>query len=360
MNEKNKGFSVGKKTIFWVFFFHGLFLLFLGIESSLSPKPHSFMVRSVQMGKTKTSITPKFSSPIMEKKEEIAKASLDLNASSLKLRQQEEKQQEKAETKIAVVAVVKEKESSKKPEKKEEAKDKTKENKVEKKAEKIEVNKNKKPPDSSVKKLKVDEGKKKSKTVEKKDFKKKEATKKTTENSVKSKAKEAAKQKAKENQELSKMMNSLQRSLSKLEEANLESFKGQKKINVNGNVGKSGNKDRGEIKGLNKMPSLIQNLEIDAEIEGDVGDFFDNGYQARLISELKNELKLPDVGEVKAKISIGCEGKISDVEIIYSRSKKNERYLKNTLPCLNFPWFNAFVSASEKKQFSIVFRNEDF
>jgi len=98
------------------------------------------------------------------------------------------------------------------------------------------------------------------------------------------------------------------------------------------------------------IPKQITTLNIDNKEKVNP-----TGYKELLVEELKNNLNLPDYGEVKVKITINIDGSITNVVIIEAKSKKNQDYLKNTLPQLVFPWFNQYVK--EQTNLMINFKN---
>ena len=71
-----------------------------------------------------------------------------------------------------------------------------------------------------------------------------------------------------------------------------------------------------------------------------------------IISFLQNTLELPEFGEVKAKIEIDSSGHLVSLNILSSKSKKNEQFLKNQLPDLIFPCLN-----KTNHIFTITFHN---
>ena len=66
---------------------------------------------------------------------------------------------------------------------------------------------------------------------------------------------------------------------------------------------------------------------------------------------LQETLQLPDYGEVKAHLVINRFGRLETLEILEAKSAKNEQFLKNRLPELQFPCLN------ESASLTIVFRN---
>lgn len=95
-------------------------------------------------------------------------------------------------------------------------------------------------------------------------------------------------------------------------------------------------------------------LAIDNTVRGSAAT---DSYLAELIRELKMYLFLPEKREVKVELTIQPEGKISQIKIIESASKRNEAYLKKSLPELSFPWFNTYTKVP--KQVVVLFTYEN-
>jgi outer membrane biosynthesis protein TonB len=78
-------------------------------------------------------------------------------------------------------------------------------------------------------------------------------------------------------------------------------------------------------------------------------------FKELVIQELKKNLNLLEFGEVKASFTILPSGKVTDVVILDSKSKKNENYLKNTLLGIEL----GIKSDIKKEQkFIVTFTNE--
>lgn len=67
---------------------------------------------------------------------------------------------------------------------------------------------------------------------------------------------------------------------------------------------------------------------------------------------LQETLRLPEIGQVRVRLSIDRFGKLQSVEVLDSKSEKNAEFLKKQLPELQFPCLNEIVSLT------IVFSNE--
>lgn len=72
-----------------------------------------------------------------------------------------------------------------------------------------------------------------------------------------------------------------------------------------------------------------------------------------LASFLQEQLQLPEFGEVKVELSIHANGIVASIEILESKSRKNEEFLKNRLAEMSFPWLNG------ETKLTLVFRNDD-
>jgi hypothetical protein len=69
-------------------------------------------------------------------------------------------------------------------------------------------------------------------------------------------------------------------------------------------------------------------------------------------SYLKDLLILPEIGDVKVHLVINKQGVVEEVEILESKSQKNQDFLKNRLSEIAFPWLN------EETKLTLVFRND--
>lgn len=73
-----------------------------------------------------------------------------------------------------------------------------------------------------------------------------------------------------------------------------------------------------------------------------------------LIQLLENRLEFPENGAVTIEITIDPEGKMSNLSVLHSKSKKNANYLKNRLPHLTFPCLN---TSDQTQTYTIRFKN---
>lgn len=73
----------------------------------------------------------------------------------------------------------------------------------------------------------------------------------------------------------------------------------------------------------------------------------------RIATLLREELRLPEFGEVKVLLRISSLGKLESCEILQSKSAKNAEFLKKRLPELHYPCLN------ETASITIAFRNEE-
>ena len=103
------------------------------------------------------------------------------------------------------------------------------------------------------------------------------------------------------------------------------------------------------------IPERIQNLQIEQPFQPVDRTSEEVPYEALLSGVLKNGLTLPDYGEVKTRITLTPDGSLVQIEILKSKSRQNESYLKNRLPEITFPCFN---KASPEKTLTITFKNQ--
>ena len=106
-------------------------------------------------------------------------------------------------------------------------------------------------------------------------------------------------------------------------------------------------------------PSRIEHLSVDTNVKNiEKIEDKQSHYRDLFIQDLQNHLHLPEYGSVKMRIKV-TEGNIDFVQTLETQSKKNENYLKNTLPRLTFPWFNQYFSEQKQYEFIVIFKNEN-
>lgn len=81
-------------------------------------------------------------------------------------------------------------------------------------------------------------------------------------------------------------------------------------------------------------------------------------YRDEIASRLKLALKLPEMGEVKLKLTLNRSGSVTNVEIIHSASKANKTYIQSKLPTMKFPAFGNNFGNSPSYTFTIALSNE--
>ena len=82
-----------------------------------------------------------------------------------------------------------------------------------------------------------------------------------------------------------------------------------------------------------------------------------SSYHTSLVENLQSSLQLPEMGDVRVKISIAAPGKLTSVQILDTKSAKNAEWLKNQLPLLELPCFNDYGILDAFLEFTITFRN---
>ena len=79
-------------------------------------------------------------------------------------------------------------------------------------------------------------------------------------------------------------------------------------------------------------------------------------YKQLLVSQIRQNLKLPEYGEVKISFVIDAGGRVENINILDSKSLINQNYLKNSLTELQFSWFNEIFN--EPQEFIVIFKND--
>lgn len=82
------------------------------------------------------------------------------------------------------------------------------------------------------------------------------------------------------------------------------------------------------------------------------------GYRDELASRLKLQLRLPEYGEVKVKLTLARAGRFVKVFIVSSESKANRQYIEKTISALTFPPFGHHFEDKDEYTFSITLSNE--
>jgi colicin import membrane protein len=87
------------------------------------------------------------------------------------------------------------------------------------------------------------------------------------------------------------------------------------------------------------MPGTITTLAIEQAVSGEEAPLSksQSSYRDELAGRLKLLLILPEVGEVKLKLTLERSGKVAKLAMISSESTKNQHYIEKTLPTLSFP-----------------------
>jgi CxxC motif-containing protein len=107
-----------------------------------------------------------------------------------------------------------------------------------------------------------------------------------------------------------------------------------------------------EIADLEEISVLnIDSTEIFAKSEA--------GYYNALLSCLKNNLILPELGEVKIKLTIDRNGKVLTIETLHAQSAWNKQYLESYLPVIVMPPFEQYYKGMNQKTFTITLINNN-
>lgn len=111
---------------------------------------------------------------------------------------------------------------------------------------------------------------------------------------------------------------------------------------------------------LTVVPIAITGLEIEA-LSGSAAPLQSErelSYNDELAGRLKLQLRLPEYGDVKIKLTLERAGSVAKVEIISAESSLNRKYIEKTLPTLTFPPFGANFNGASQYTFAITLSNE--
>lgn len=101
------------------------------------------------------------------------------------------------------------------------------------------------------------------------------------------------------------------------------------------------------------LPKTIQNLEIDHLEKEPPTDYF-----VILAQTLKNELELPEYGDVKLELTVLNSGRVTRLKVLNASSEKNQRYLELKLPNVILPPFSEDLKNDREHTFTLTFCNE--
>lgn len=85
-----------------------------------------------------------------------------------------------------------------------------------------------------------------------------------------------------------------------------------------------------------------------------LGEGSEASYQAIMIQQLQNQLKLPEYGQVIISITVNKYGKILKSSIVNSLSKKNEAYVDAEIKKISFPPFGSLMPNRAEESFTIT------
>ncbi|MCP5504090.1 MAG: hypothetical protein H7A41_02940 [Chlamydiales bacterium] len=108
-----------------------------------------------------------------------------------------------------------------------------------------------------------------------------------------------------------------------------------------------------EQKNLLTFPKNIQSLQIDQTEEPETSDYF-----TLLAQTLKEELELPEYGDVKLELTVHNNGRVLKIRVIHTASLKNQKYLELNLPKVILPPFSEDFKNEREHTFTLTFCNE--
>lgn len=101
------------------------------------------------------------------------------------------------------------------------------------------------------------------------------------------------------------------------------------------------------------LPKNIQSLQVDQTEKPENSDYF-----ILLAQTLKEELELPEYGDVKLELTVHNNGRVLKIRVLQAASEKNRRYLELNLPKVIFPSFTEDFKNEREHTFTLTFCNE--
>ncbi len=109
------------------------------------------------------------------------------------------------------------------------------------------------------------------------------------------------------------------------------------------------------------VPTIISSASVEAKVENSSFSLSQSSqYTDLLVQDLKNNLQLPDYGEIRLRMRISANGSVIQVEVLTAKSERNKLYLQKELPKIQFLWFPNLLSGAAFYDFVITFQNENF
>ncbi|MCE2982185.1 MAG: hypothetical protein LW832_01340 [Parachlamydia sp.] len=83
-----------------------------------------------------------------------------------------------------------------------------------------------------------------------------------------------------------------------------------------------------------------------------------NSYHHEIALKLKTNLRLPDYGSVKIKLTLEASGKVTRLEVLSAESEKNRAYVEKSVASLLFPHFGRHFNEASEYTFFVTLNNE--
>lgn len=109
------------------------------------------------------------------------------------------------------------------------------------------------------------------------------------------------------------------------------------------------------------LPKELGELQVDAlslETGSSSWGVKETKYSDEVAYRLKMNLKLPDYGAVKIKLTLDRTGKVVKVETLKSESAKNKTYVETRIPTIQFSRFDERFQGSLQNTFVITLQND--
>lgn len=110
-----------------------------------------------------------------------------------------------------------------------------------------------------------------------------------------------------------------------------------------------------------KTSSELKDLEVIESLRIDSPDIVcaeDKGYYGALAARLRAGLRLPELGEVRIRLTLNRAGRVVKVETLNAESEYNKQHVEKMLPKLQFPPFGKNFGNASQHTFTITLTND--
>lgn len=103
--------------------------------------------------------------------------------------------------------------------------------------------------------------------------------------------------------------------------------------------------------------TVVPQKKIGSLLSENVSSETSRTYEEEVALYLKHRLQLPEYGEVKIKLTLSANGKVTSVKILSASSAKNRTLVETKVPKITFPPFDARLEGEKTHTFSVTLKS---